>query len=224
MRDDRFAAYLAGLVCVCAGFAADAVVPPTNPSAARAVSRPPAEPAVRTITDDGGRYCGWPTVTRLRSGEIVATYSGGRDGHICPWGKVRAVRSKDGGETWTKPETLVDGPLDDRDAALLELDNGDLVLFYFTSVAFALDAGFKKTREYQSHPEYARRFAELPADLVRAELGSFSMRRGRQTDLPLPGPSAGLGAARRHSTQGRAADRRREPVCGGAGAVAVRSG
>ena len=166
---------------------------------ALAVSRPPAEPAVRTITDDGGRYCGWPTVTRLRSGEIVATYSGGRDGHICPWGKVRAVRSKDGGETWTKPETLVDGPLDDRDAALLELDNGDLVLFYFTSVAFALDEGFRKTREYKTHPEYARRFAELPADLVRSELGSFSMRSTdggrtweRKVRLPASAPHGGI--------------------------------
>ena len=53
----------------------------------------------RTIADEGGRYAGWPTLTRLRNGELRVVYSGDRDAHICPWGKVRMIRSADNGET-----------------------------------------------------------------------------------------------------------------------------
>jgi len=161
-----------------------------------------AKPSVvwqRTIADDGGRYVGWPTVTKLRSGEIVAVYSGDRDGHICPWGKVRMVRSADRRETWSRPSTVVNGPLDDRDAAILELANGDLLLFYFTSIAFATDPSFVKGDAYKSHPEYAQVYAKLPKDVVRSELGAFSMRSSdggrtweKKVRMPTSAPHGGI--------------------------------
>lgn len=127
----------------------------------------------KVVSDDGGRYIGWPTAMRTAKGEIIAVYSGDRDSHVCPHGKVRLVRSADGGETWSKPETVCNGPIDDRDAGLLELPNGDLVLFWFTSVAFheKAYAAYRK-----DHPEYERIYQSLSPELKRANLGSWARR------------------------------------------------
>lgn len=83
------------------------------------------------------RYIGWPTVCRRKSGELIAVFSGDRTAHVSKDGKVQAVRSTDGGVTWSAPETWVNSPVDDRDSGLVELPNGDLVLFYFSSVCYA---------------------------------------------------------------------------------------
>ena len=88
--------------------------------------------AIRTISRDPS-YHGWPTVARRRNGELLLVCSGGREEHICPYGKVFLMRSPDGGQTWSAPATLVDGPLDDRDAGILETRSGALLLNWFTS-------------------------------------------------------------------------------------------
>lgn len=129
----------------------------------------------KVIADDGGRYAGWPTVTRLRNGELVVVYSGDRDSHICPYGKVKAVRSKDNGETWSRPEVLVNGILDDRDCGLLQLANGDQILFWFTSVAFKELDWYMKDAGWWN-PAFGRHFDKLDKTRAREELGSFSMR------------------------------------------------
>lgn len=114
------------------------------------------------------RYIGWPSAIRTAKGETIAVYSGDRDQHICPFGKVQMIRSADDGETWTKPVTVCDGPIDDRDAGLLELPNGDLVLFWFTSVAFA---------EGESNRTKYRAECERTTDgEKRAALGSWARR------------------------------------------------
>ena len=87
----------------------------------------------KPICVEEDRYIGWPTVCRLKNGDILAVFSGDRDAHVCPWGKVQLVRSTDGGETWSAPETIQNGPIDDRDAGLVQLPDGDLVLTWFTS-------------------------------------------------------------------------------------------
>ena len=66
----------------------------------------------RALCKEPGRYIGWPSVTRCADGRLLAVFSGGRDGHICPWGKVQMVESRDNGETWSAPRTLRNGPLD----------------------------------------------------------------------------------------------------------------
>ncbi|MFZ9792567.1 MAG: hypothetical protein ACO3F3_09545 [Gemmataceae bacterium] len=73
----------------------------------------------RVITRDGTVYHGWPTLARTRDGELLLVCSGGREAHVCPFGRVDLFRSKDGGKTWTWPQTLLDGPLDDRDAGVV---------------------------------------------------------------------------------------------------------
>ncbi len=84
-----------------------------------------------------GRYLGWPSVARTAQGELLAVFSGDRDEHICPYGKTQLIRSRDGGLTWSAPETITDSPIDDRDAGILALADGTLLVNWFTSLAFS---------------------------------------------------------------------------------------
>jgi len=88
------------------------------------------------ICKQPGRYIGWPTVARTADGELLAAFSGDRAQHVCPFGKTQLVRSRDGGKTWTPPETLHTTPLDDRDAGLLVTRRGTILVSWFTSLAF----------------------------------------------------------------------------------------
>jgi Neuraminidase (sialidase) len=80
-------------------------------------------------------YHGWPTVTRRRNGELLVAVSAGRVRHVCPFGQVHLLRSSDSGKTWTQ-KMIVNTPLDDRDAGILETARGTLVLNWFTSIAW----------------------------------------------------------------------------------------
>ena len=83
-----------------------------------------------------GRYIGWPSVCLRKNGELVAVFSGDRDEHVCPWGKVQMIKSTDLGESWSAPKTICNTPLDDRDAGIVELPNQDLLVTWFTSIAY----------------------------------------------------------------------------------------
>ncbi|GEM_PF-475711 len=82
------------------------------------------------------RYIGWPTVCMGRNGTLFAVFSGDRDKHVCPWGKVQLVTSTDQGETWSAERIIGNTPLDDRDAGIVELPNGELLVTWFTSRAY----------------------------------------------------------------------------------------
>ena len=84
------------------------------------------------VCKEEGNYLGWPSVARLPSGELVAVFSGGREEHVCPYGKTKLVRSADGGETWSDPLIVNDSLLDDRDAGIVASRSGTLVLSWFT--------------------------------------------------------------------------------------------
>jgi hypothetical protein len=47
-------------------------------------------------------------------------------------GRAMIVRSSDQGKTWSKPETLIDTPSDDRHPAFVELKDGTVVCSFFT--------------------------------------------------------------------------------------------
>ena len=88
------------------------------------------------ICKEPGRYIGWPTIVRSRTGQLIIVFSGDRDEHICPWGKMELVRSTNDGESWTQPIVIRDTPLDDRDAGILETSEGILITSWFTSLEF----------------------------------------------------------------------------------------
>ena len=41
-----------------------------------------------TISRQPEVYHGWPTLLRRATGELLVAYSGGREAHICPFGRV----------------------------------------------------------------------------------------------------------------------------------------
>ena len=88
------------------------------------------------ICKQENRYIGWPSVGRRIDGEILAVFSGDRDAHVCPFGKTQLVRSRDGGYRWSDPETINNTPLDDRDAGIVVLASGEILVSWFTSLAF----------------------------------------------------------------------------------------
>lgn len=91
---------------------------------------------IRTISQSPELYCGWPTLTRRSNGQLILVWSGGREHHVCPFGRVDMMRSDDGGETWSWPRTLLDGAIDDRDAGVIETAKGSLLVTTFTSLAY----------------------------------------------------------------------------------------
>ena len=90
---------------------------------------------VKTFSFPHEYYYGWPTVAK-RGSELLVVTSGGREGHVCPFGRVELFRSKDSGATWTYPQVLYDGPTDDRDAGICVTDKGTILVTTFTSNAY----------------------------------------------------------------------------------------
>lgn len=92
--------------------------------------------SIDTISRQPEHYHGWPTLALRKNGELLVAYSGGREAHVCPFGRVELIRSRDGGRTWSWPEVLMDSPIDDRDAGVLETPAGSLLVTTFTSLAY----------------------------------------------------------------------------------------
>lgn len=90
----------------------------------------------RVISQQNEFYHGWPTLARRKDGELLVVWSGGREAHVCPFGRVEMMRSKDDGQTWSWPEVLLDTPIDDRDAGVCETPKGSLLVTTFTSLAY----------------------------------------------------------------------------------------
>jgi sialidase-1 len=91
---------------------------------------------VRVISQEDNFYHGWPTLTRCRSGRLLLVCSGGRESHVCPFGRVEIMQSDDGGANWTWPRVLLDTAIDDRDSGVLETAQGTLLVTTFTSLAY----------------------------------------------------------------------------------------
>lgn len=91
---------------------------------------------IQTIGQPADRYYGWPTVTRRANGQLIVVASGGRKAHVCPFGRVDLIQSLNDGDTWTYARTILDGPIDDRDAGIVETSKGTLLVSTFTSLAY----------------------------------------------------------------------------------------
>ena len=130
---------------------------------------------LRKISPQEHYYHGWPTVTKLRNGDLIVVWSGRREAHICPFGTVEVMRSRDGGQTWTYPRTVVDGMIDDRDAGILETAAGSLIVTSFTSLAYE-DHYLAKGKKLDD-PAWIATHDRLPDDASRkAELGVWAYR------------------------------------------------
>ena len=91
---------------------------------------------ISVITKEPQLYHGWPTVARCKSGRLLVTCSGGREEHVCPFGRVDMIQSDVDGQTWTAARTLMDTKIDDRDSGVLETAQGSILVTTFTSLAY----------------------------------------------------------------------------------------
>jgi NADH dehydrogenase len=65
-------------------------------------------------------YHGWPTLAKRSNGELLLAFSGGREAHVCPFGRLEWMRSKDNGQSWDWPQVILDSP----NQARVSLDSG----------------------------------------------------------------------------------------------------
>ncbi|MBE6668012.1 MAG: exo-alpha-sialidase [Ruminococcaceae bacterium] len=90
---------------------------------------------VNRVTRSSFAYQGWPSVARDENGTLYAVSSSFRISHICPFGKTAMYISRDEGKTWTPPIVINDTYMDDRDAGILYMGNGKLLVTWFTHSA-----------------------------------------------------------------------------------------
>ncbi len=136
----------------------------------------------RIITLDPA-YHGWSTVSRAASGELFLVFSGGREAHVCPFGRVELMRSSDDGQTWSWPRVLYDGPIDDRDAGICVTGRGSLLVTTFTSLAYEDVLAKADSQKNRGQPWPASRAvawqavqARMSAAQRRQELGTWMLR------------------------------------------------
>ena len=87
---------------------------------------------IRTVAQSTGtEYFAFPSVCRLWNGEMLAVFYNGT-AHVCPDSKISMVRSTDDGKTWSKPETIIDTPMDDRDPSIMQTKTGRILVSFFT--------------------------------------------------------------------------------------------
>ena len=109
-------------------------------------------------------YSAWPSITRAENGDLLAVYSGNRIMHVCPFAKVMMQRSRDEGKTWSAQTIAIDTTLDDRDAGILTLPGGKLMV-----------STFNNTRQQQTEWADKNRFGPaVLTDLVKAYLPAIS--------------------------------------------------
>lgn len=134
---------------------------------------------LRIISQQPEYYCGWPTLARQTSGRLMLVWSGTRAAHVCPFGTVQWMTSSDDGRSWTWPRTLLDSPIDDRDAGVLETARGSILVTSFSSLAY--EPILKKAKSDNSWPadKLQRWIAEgerVPAEQRQQQLGTWMLR------------------------------------------------
>jgi hypothetical protein len=123
----------------------------------------------KVISHQPEYYHGWPTVARRRNGDLLLSCSGGRESHVCPFGRVELMVSHDDGATWGWPQVLLDSAIDDRDAGVLETAKGSILATTFTSLAYEKGLSAKR-------PAWLAAHNRLNAEQRQRELGQWMIR------------------------------------------------
>lgn len=139
--------------------------------------------SVKTISSHES-YHGWPTLARLADGTLMAVTSAGRERHVCPFGQVHLIRSGDNGASWSEPQIVINSPLDDRDAGLIQTGRGTLLLNWFTSLAWKWYLEKAESEGAEALQKLGHGFvarcqkirALLSPEVIQRELGAFTSR------------------------------------------------
>lgn len=98
-----------------------------------------AAPAVKSSPDViiyEGDYPGWPWVSAGADGALYCVWREGTIHGYSANGRLQLSVSRDQGKTWTRPTVIVDAPeIDDRNVAIVELPNKELLVTYNTYTA-----------------------------------------------------------------------------------------
>ena len=104
-------------------------------------------------------YQGWPTVCRDEDGTLYAAASSFRCAHVCPFGKNAMFISKNGGKTWTPPIVINDTYSDNRDAGLLYMGKGRILLTHFCHPATYYEKNKESLLTWAGSAEIKKGFA-----------------------------------------------------------------
>jgi hypothetical protein len=85
------------------------------------ISQPQALSLQRSVVVSGQGY--FPVALRLHDSRIAVVLRGGAP-HPGIHGRLDIVFSTDDGKTWTRPTVVVDSPVDDRNPALGQAEDG----------------------------------------------------------------------------------------------------
>jgi len=77
----------------------------------------------------------FPVALRLEDGRIAAVLRGGA-GHLGIKGRLEIVFSADEGKNWSEPTVVNDSPADDRNPALGQAANGDLIVGFWRTATY----------------------------------------------------------------------------------------
>ena len=93
-------------------------------------------------------YHGWATLCK-GEGNTVYAVSSARIQHVDPFGAICFAKSTDGGESWEPARIIMDTPLDDRDAGIVNLGGGHLMIWWVNHDAEKYLEGDPKTHPYR---------------------------------------------------------------------------
>ncbi len=113
------------------------------------------------ILQEKGRHFAFPGVTQLPDDSLLVVCREG-DAHVCARGRIVATRSTDGGKTWSPREVVYDSPSDERDPAVLCLDDGTVV------------ASFCAWDSWRESPELRQKYAAETTRMERDGWGKYS--------------------------------------------------
>lgn len=118
-------------------------------------------------------YFGWPTVAKTDDGTLLVASSGLRTGHVCPFGKTVLNESKDNGQTWSPPRVIQESLIDDRDAGVVDLGGGKLLVSWFRSDTRIYMKDAWPTGDERK--DWHRAFATWTDEQVQPLIGSWVM-------------------------------------------------
>ncbi len=113
------------------------------------------------------QYQGWPSIGIGEDGKTIYAVSSLRTEHVDIFGAVAFTKSTDGGKTWEPMRIIIDTPLDDRDAGIIDLGNGHLMVTWFTHDA-------SRYREGGSFADYRNRCTEEQLRAIDARLDTLT--------------------------------------------------